>query len=35
VAALDKPLRLYWINGGLIQADKYAQITIIIDGLAL
>jgi len=32
---LDKPLRLYWINGDFIQADKYAQITIIIDGFDL
>jgi hypothetical protein len=33
--ALDKPLRLYWINGEFIQADKYAQITIIVDGFKL
>jgi hypothetical protein len=32
---LDKPLRLYWINGDFIQADKYVQITIIIDGFDL
>jgi hypothetical protein len=32
---LDKPLRLYWINGESIQADKYAQITIIIDDFDL
>jgi len=24
-STLDKPLRLYWINGDFIQADKYAQ----------
>jgi len=34
-STLDKPLRLYWINGESIQADKYAQITIIIDGFDL
>lgn len=34
-STLDKPLRLYWINGDFIQADKYAQITIIIDGFDL
>jgi hypothetical protein len=33
--ALDKPLRLYWINGDFIQADKYAQITIVVDGFKL
>jgi len=32
---LNKPLRLYWINGEFIQADKYVQITIIIDGFNL
>jgi hypothetical protein len=34
-STLDKPLRLYWINGESIQADKYAQITIIIDDFDL
>jgi hypothetical protein len=34
-STLDKPLKLYWINGESIQADKYAQITIIIDGFNL
>jgi hypothetical protein len=34
-STLDKPLRLYWINGESIQADKYAQITIIIDDFNL
>jgi hypothetical protein len=34
-STLDKPLRLYWINGEFIQADKYAQITIIIDDFDL
>jgi hypothetical protein len=34
-STLDKPLRLYWINGEFIQADKYVQITIIIDGFNL
>jgi len=32
---LDKPLKLYWINGESIQADRCAQITIIIDGFNL
>jgi hypothetical protein len=32
---LDKPMKLYWINGESIQADKYAQITMIIDGFKL
>jgi len=32
---LDKPMKLYWINGESIQVDKYAQITIIIDGFKL
>jgi hypothetical protein len=34
-STLDKPLKLYWINGESIQADKYAQITIIIDDFNL
>jgi hypothetical protein len=34
-STLDKPLRLYWINGDFIQANKYAQIIIIIDGFDL
>jgi hypothetical protein len=34
-STLDKPPRLYWINGESIQADKYAQITIIIDDFNL
>jgi predicted aspartyl protease len=34
-STLDKPLRLYWINGESIQADKYAHITITIDGFNL
>lgn len=32
---LDKPLRLYWINGESIKVDKYAQVTIIIDDFKL
>jgi len=34
-STLDKPMKLYWINGESIQVDKYAQITIIIDGFKL
>jgi hypothetical protein len=30
-----KPIKLYWINGEFIQVDKYAQITIIVNGFAL
>jgi len=29
---LDKPIKLYWINGESIQVDKYAQIIIIVNG---
>jgi hypothetical protein len=32
---LDKPLRLYWVNGEFIEVDKYAQVTIIIDEFKL
>jgi len=32
---LSKPLKLCWINGNYIEADKYAQLTIIIDGFEL
>jgi hypothetical protein len=34
-STLDKPMKLYWINGESIQVDKYVQITIIIDGFKL
>jgi hypothetical protein len=34
-STLDKPMKLYWINGESIQVDKYAQITIIIDSFKL
>jgi len=30
---LEKPRRVYWINGEYIEIDKYAHIIIIIDGL--
>jgi hypothetical protein len=30
-----KPVKLYWINGEFIQVDKYAQITIIVNGFVL
>jgi hypothetical protein len=32
---LDKPIKLYWINGESIQVDKYAQIIIIVNGFTL
>jgi len=32
---LDKPLRFYWVNGRYIEADKYAQVVIVIDDLSL
>jgi len=32
---LDKPLRFYWANGEYIEADKYAQVAIVIDDLSL
>ena len=32
---LDKPIKLYWINGEFIQVDKYAQIIIIVNGFTL
>jgi len=32
---LSKPLKLYWINGMYMEVDKYAQITIVIDGFEL
>ena len=32
---LDKPLRLYWINGESIVVDKYVQVSIIIDRFEL
>jgi hypothetical protein len=32
---LDTPMKLYWINGESIQADKYAQVIIVIDGFEL
>jgi hypothetical protein len=33
--ALDKPLRLYWVNGEFIEVDKYAQVTIVVDDFKL
>jgi len=32
---LEKPRRVYWINGKYIEIDKYAYITIIVDELDL
>ena len=32
---LSKPLRLYWINGDSIEADKYVQLTILIEDFEL
>ena len=32
---LDKPLKLYWINGESIVADKYVQLSIVIGGFEL
>ncbi|MEM2363684.1 MAG: retropepsin-like aspartic protease [Candidatus Nezhaarchaeales archaeon] len=32
---LSRPLKLCWINGNYIEADKYAQLAIIIDGFEL
>jgi hypothetical protein len=32
---LGKLIKLYWINGELIQVDKYAQIIIIVNGFIL
>ncbi|MCS7367544.1 MAG: retropepsin-like domain-containing protein [archaeon YNP-WB-062] len=32
---LDKPIKLYWINGESIQVDKYAQIIIVVNGFTL
>jgi predicted aspartyl protease len=32
---LSKPVRLYLINGEYVEADKYAQVTIIVNGVEL
>mgnify|MGYP001626234554 CR=1 FL=1 len=32
---LPRPIKLYLINGESIEADKYAQVTIVIDGIEL
>lgn len=32
---LSKPVKLYLINGEHVEADKYAQVTIIVDGVEL
>ncbi len=32
---LEKPLTLFWINGGRISVDKYVQLTIVIDDYPL
>jgi hypothetical protein len=29
---LESPLRLRWVNGGHVEADKYAQVIVVIDG---
>jgi hypothetical protein len=30
-STLEKPLKLYWINGELVQADKHAQLMIAVE----
>jgi hypothetical protein len=32
---LSKPVKLYLVNGKFVEADKYAQVTLIIDGVEL
>jgi hypothetical protein len=32
---LERPLRLCWVNGGHVEADKYAQVIIVIDSFNL
>jgi hypothetical protein len=32
---LERPLRLHWVNGGHVEADKYTRVTIVIDGFNL
>ncbi len=32
---LDRPMKLYWINGDFIETDKYAQAIIVIDDFKL
>jgi len=32
---LERPLRLYWVNGEHVEADKYARVTIVVDGFNL
>jgi hypothetical protein len=32
---LERPLRLYWVNGEHVEADKYTRVTIVIDGFNL
>jgi len=32
---LERPLRLYWVNGKHVEADKYTQVIIVIDGFNL
>jgi len=32
---LRKPVKLYLVNGKFVEADKYAQVTLIIDGVEL
>jgi hypothetical protein len=34
-STLPKPIKLYWVNGQSIKADKYAPITIIVEGFEL
>jgi len=34
-STLDKPMKLYWINGESIQVDKYAQVIIVIEDFNL
>jgi hypothetical protein len=32
---LSKPVRLHLVNGEFVEADKYARVTLIIDGVEL
>jgi hypothetical protein len=34
-STLDKPMKLYWINGESIQVDKYALVIIVIEDFNL
>jgi len=32
---LDKPLKLYWVNGASINVRRYSQVVIVVDGFEL